>query len=140
ASGALDAGIERRIEVGPVALDELIEQPSLVSMCVQADGGEITGTVRVTAERLGRFVKLSVHVENSSEIPLDCERSIAMLRSLAGTHLLLTVTEGTFISLTDPPDDARDAANTCSNLHTWPVLIGAAGEREAMLSSPIILP
>ena len=63
-----------------------------------------------------------------------------MRRSLAGAHTLLTVTGGAFISLTDPPPEARTAAQSCSNLHTWPVLVGAAGERRTMLSSPIILP
>ena len=33
----------------------------------------------------------------------------------------------------------RDAAAGCHNVGTWPVLVGEAGERDCMLSSPIIL-
>ena len=43
------------------------------------------------------------------------------------------------MSLLDPPEWARAAAASCVNRHTWPVLVGAPEEREAMLSSPIIL-
>ena len=44
-----------------------------------------------------------------------------------------------FLSLLDPPEWAKPAAEACQNLHTWPVLIGDEGRRDAMLSSPIIL-
>jgi hypothetical protein len=44
-----------------------------------------------------------------------------------------------FLSLLDPPEWAKPAAEACKNLHTWPVLIGEEGRRDAMLSSPIIL-
>jgi hypothetical protein len=44
-----------------------------------------------------------------------------------------------FLSLLDPPEWAKPPAEACRNLHTWPVLIGEEGRRDAMLSSPIIL-
>ena len=46
---------------------------------------------------------------------------------------------GEFVSLMDPPPEYRDAAAACRNVGTWPVLAGAEGERDTMLSSPIIL-
>ena len=49
------------------------------------------------------------------------------------------MSRGQFVSLLDPPAAAREAAAQCENVRTWPVLIGAAGERTVMLSSPIIL-
>ena len=52
---------------------------------------------------------------------------------------MLEVTGGAFVSLTDPPAEARAAAEGCRNLHTWPVLAGAEGARDVLLSSPIIL-
>ena len=39
----------------------------------------------------------------------------------------------------DPPDAWREAAAACRNVGTWPVLVGAEGQADMMLSSPIIL-
>jgi hypothetical protein len=39
----------------------------------------------------------------------------------------------------EPPTWASEAAKECRNLHTFPVLAGAAGKRDVMLSSPIIM-
>ena len=58
---------------------------------------------------------------------------------MLSTHTILSLHGGEFISLMDPPAEYRDAAADCRNIGTWPVLAGAAGERDAMLSSPIIL-
>jgi hypothetical protein len=66
-------------------------------------------------------------------------RELAMRQSLLGAHTLLGLRGGSFISLLDPPPAAADAAAACANQHTWPVLIGAEGDRQVMLSSPIIL-
>ena len=43
------------------------------------------------------------------------------------------------MSLLDPPDDLRASAAACQNIGCWPVLVGQSGERDCMLSSPIIL-
>ena len=47
--------------------------------------------------------------------------------------------EGEFISLVDPPEWCRAFALTCQNVGTWPVLVGEEGQRDTILSSPIIL-
>ena len=39
----------------------------------------------------------------------------------------------------DPPETLKDASAACRNVGTWPVLLGSEGERDWMLSSPIIL-
>ena len=44
-----------------------------------------------------------------------------------------------FVSLLDPPASAREAVAGCANDGTFPVLIGAEGESQVVLSSPIIL-
>jgi hypothetical protein len=62
-----------------------------------------------------------------------------MLRyAMVGTHTLLALTGGAFVSLLDPPEWARGAVEACENLHTWPVLVGA-DRTDVILSSPIIL-
>jgi hypothetical protein len=67
------------------------------------------------------------------------EREAAMRHSLLGAHTLLAVHDGAFVSLLDPPAAAAEAAASCANQHTWPVLAGPAGDRQVVLSSPIIL-
>ena len=61
------------------------------------------------------------------------------MRSFVSTHTILDVRDGEFVSLLDPPEAFREAAAGCSNVGTYPVLIGAEGSRDCMLSSPIIL-
>jgi hypothetical protein len=39
----------------------------------------------------------------------------------------------------DPPEELREAAQGCENIKMWPVLVGEEGERNMMLSAPIIL-
>jgi hypothetical protein len=67
------------------------------------------------------------------------DRDGALLRTLVSTHAILGVRGGAFVSLLDPPEPWRDSAAACSNVGTWPVLVGAEGETDTMLSSPIIL-
>jgi hypothetical protein len=103
----------------------------------------VMGTVRLSAERLeGPYglVRLRLVVENASAWhDARADRAVALRHSLVAAHGLLGVDQGVFLSLLDPPEWAKPAAETCQNLHTWPVLIGEEGRRDAMLSSPIIL-
>ena len=66
-------------------------------------------------------------------------RDEALMRSFVSTHTILNVREGEFVSLLDPPEALREAAAGCSNVGTYPVLVGEEGARDCMLSSPIIL-
>lgn len=66
-------------------------------------------------------------------------REAALCRSLVSTHVILRVPGGQFASLLDPPEELRDVAVACKNFGTWPVLAGEENQRDAMLSSPIIL-
>jgi hydrogenase maturation protease len=63
----------------------------------------------------------------------------ALLRSFVSTHTILHVHDGAYVSLLDPPAACREAAAACRNVGTWPVLVGEAGDRDCLLSSPIIL-
>jgi hypothetical protein len=67
-------------------------------------------------------------------------REEALLHSLVSTHAILGVREGAFVSLTDPPACWRGAAEACRNVGTWPVLVGAPGQKDTLLASAIILP
>ncbi len=59
--------------------------------------------------------------------------------SLIGTHLILEVSDGEFISLLEPPAYAADAVERCRQHRCFPVFAGPPGTRDLMLASPIIL-
>ncbi|MFJ3927347.1 hypothetical protein [Streptomyces sp. NPDC090022] len=106
----------------------------------------ISGAVRLSARELEgpyRTLRLTAVVENTSTWTppdgRDPDREAALPRSLVGAHLLMGLTSGSFLSMTDPPEWARDAVAACRNQHTWPVLAGEPGSADLVLSSPIIL-
>ena len=59
--------------------------------------------------------------------------------TMAAVHTILRVSGGEFFSMIDPPDIYRATADACQNIRTWPVLAGPRGQRQIMLSSPIIV-
>jgi hypothetical protein len=67
------------------------------------------------------------------------DRDAATAVSMLGAHLLLQTTDGSFVSLLDPPPENEVAAKDCRQSRCWPVLAGAPGETDVMLASPIIL-
>jgi hypothetical protein len=97
------------------------------------------GAVRVGAEPLDPgLLRLRVTIEN--ETPwTGGERSEALERTFCSTHTTLRVADGSFVSLTDPPEELREHAEGCRNEGTWPVLVGEPGDAHTLLSSPIIL-
>ncbi len=101
----------------------------------------VRGTVRITAESVKNdLYKVTVIFENLTAIDGGEEsRDQALMRSLVSAHTLLGVTDGRFVSLLDPPEELAEVAASCRNIGTWPVLVGAEGDRDTMLSSPIIL-
>jgi hypothetical protein len=86
--------------------------------------------------------RLQVRVKNLTpfdEMGAENSRDSALMRSLVSAHVVLGVGDGEFVSLLEPPDDLRDMAASCQNIGVWPVLVGAEGQRDTMLASPIIL-
>jgi len=84
-------------------------------------------------------VTLRISNQTPMDPPAVTNRDEALLRALVSTHTLLGIKDGGWISLTDPPDDVRQAAEACRNIGAWPVLVGEAGQTDTLLSSPIIL-
>ncbi len=84
--------------------------------------------------------RLRVEIENAvTDQPVDAGRAEVLRRCLIATHCVLSVRDGVFLSLLDPPAWADAAAKECTNLHTFPVLAGENGGRDVVLSSPIIM-
>jgi hypothetical protein len=156
-----DEGVEHELDHPGINITELLaaERALLIEMpagrqveFIRDAGGEIKGRIirdrlpirgliRVAGEPMGSLIKIRIRVENLSPWPRDekAERARALRHALVAAHTLLAVRDGTFVSLLDPPEWARQAVASCVNLHTWPVLVGEEGERDVMLSSPIIL-
>jgi hypothetical protein len=101
--------------------------------------GEVLGELEISAEAVAEtLLRFRIEVRNRTSFP-GGERDAALARSLLSVHTILTLQNGEFLSLMDPPEQYREAAAACSNFETWPVLAGAEGERDTMLSAPIIL-
>ena len=83
--------------------------------------------------------RITLRVLNQTPQDETRKRDEALLGAFASTHALLSIRDGAFVSLLDPPDDCRAAAAGCRNVGSWPVLVGAEGDAETMLAAPIIL-
>ena len=128
-------GVPRAIEVNGITLAGLP-----LSQTFTLDLG-VAVLLTVEACHVDAFLKLRLRLENHEpwRHEFAADRDAMLRRSLVGTHLLLAVEGGVFVSLLDPPIDAARAAAACENHYTWPVLVGDRGRRDLMLSSPIVL-
>jgi hypothetical protein len=101
----------------------------------------LCGTVLASARQIrDNLWKLSVDVSNVSSTPADySDRNACLLRSLLSVHTILTAKGGNLVSLLDPPEGMQREAEACVNVGNFPVLVGAQGECDTMLCSPIML-
>ncbi len=106
------------------------------------EGEIVSGEVAVSAKRLddGLF-KINVQIRNLTPFTVTANtvRENALQLSLVSTHTVVGVEQGAFVSLLAPPDWLTEVAAACKNIGTWPVLVGDEGQRDTVLSSPIIL-
>ncbi len=154
--------VEQKVEVPPFRLREAFQTMHVFkfpsSRAVEAILGEdgkikavlvrrqdaVRGSIGISAEPIDDTVfKISVRISNLTPVPPnDLEnQSAIIMRTFTSTHTILQAQGGEWLSLTDPPAAYAETAATCKNIHTWPVLVGdqTKNERDAMLSSPIIL-
>jgi hypothetical protein len=103
----------------------------------------LAGVISVTATPVPgpwQAILLQVRVENRTAAdPVPRLRDEALPTALVAAHVIMTVSGGAFISMTDPPEWAKPAVTGCDNVGCWPVLAEPDGGRQVMLSSPIIL-
>jgi hypothetical protein len=104
----------------------------------------LAGTVSVRAKPLPgpwQAARLTVGVTNESrQREAALTRDEALPGALVAAHLIITLSGGAFLSMTDPPEWARPEIAACQNTGCWPVLAGPEGSRQVMLAAPIILP
>ena len=126
-------------------------------LVVQVDGGEevedvppgrlvrrrwpLGALVTLGATADGPVLRLRAAVRNTG--PRAADKDAALRTSLIGTHLLMAATGAPFVSVIDPPEDAREAAGRCVQHRCWPVLAGDGGPdgqtSDVVLAAPIIL-
>jgi hypothetical protein len=102
----------------------------------------VEGEITIAAKEIAPDVfQLTVQIDNLTPIdaPSQMARDEIQLRALTSTHTILGLRNAEFVSLLDPPAELKDAAAACNNQGTWPVLAGEPGEKDILLSSPIIL-
>ena len=117
---------------------------------------EISGAIQIRIEKLSEpsavadgfskdrkpnLFKITVRICNTTpfENAEQQSRDDALLHSLVSTHTIIHAANGDFVSLLEPPDGFGEAVASCQNIKTYPVLAGNEGERDCVLSSPIIL-
>lgn len=153
---------EREVLLGPVTLGELAACPrhrpftfpgGRRSEPLRDESGAIVGILVREQETVQGLIDLAavevasglfrVTLRVANRTPLETEAlanpDAALRRCLISTHAILGVQRGAFTSLLDPPNCWRGQADACRNIGTWPVLAGAEGQADTMLSSPIIL-
>lgn len=155
-----EEGVEREVLLANLSLRELLAQPQTIEIAFPSarmvEQGEhygmaaeivreqhpVTGRVALSAILLGAHLfKLHVQIENltpETDNISNLHQAI-LLHSFVSTHTILQVQQGSFVSLLDPPESLQDIVQQCHNQHTWPVLVGDEGQRDTILSSPIIL-
>jgi hypothetical protein len=102
----------------------------------------LTGSVSVTATPLPgpwQASRLTVRAVNES-VAVAGSRHEALPSAMVAAHLIITMSGGAFLSMTDPPEWASPEVAACQNTGCWPVLAGPEGSRQVMLAAPIILP
>jgi hypothetical protein len=148
-----EEAVEREVRLESTRLDELLtgrhlpiaieagstEEPLGGAGAVVHSWESLEGCLRVSAEPIspGLF-RLTALIENLTPWR-GGPREAVMRRTFCSTHTVLRAHGASFVSLTEPPPALREAAEACENRGTWPVLVGEAGERHTLLSSPIIL-
>jgi hypothetical protein len=154
-----DEAAERELAVGRFKLSELAGSPKRVEIEIPGGSreesltepaGESVGTLvrswrtlhgatEVEAEpSQGGVFKVTVRITNTTPWGGE-DRESTLRQTFVSTHTTLEVQAGEFVSLIDPPEELREAAEGCENLKTWPVLVGEEEDRSTLLSSPIIL-
>jgi hypothetical protein len=123
-------------------LEPLRDQNGSIAGVILRAWEGLQGSVEIDSSPVHEgVIKVAVRVRNLTPQELEKEQSRAgaLMYSLVSAHTILGVEDGQFVSLLDPPEALKNLAADCRNVGTWPVLVGDEGDRDTMLSSPIIL-
>jgi hypothetical protein len=124
------------------SLEPLRDESGLIAGVIVREWEALSGAVEIDGKQCEQgVIKITVQVQNLSAFVSTQQqtRADALMYSLISAHTILALEDGRFISMLDPPETLRSLVDECSNLGTWPVLVGDEGDRDTVLSSPIIL-
>ena len=135
-SGERHQGVERRIALGPLALDELIARDGLR---IPYEFDAVSGRVRMAATPLdGGLVRVAVCVHNTTPVEEGLDRAGALCRSLLSTHLVARAPGSRFASPIAPGAGAAAAVRECDHVNIFPVL--ASENDDTVLGATIVVP
>jgi hypothetical protein len=123
-------------------LEALCDGSGQIIGVIVRDKESLSVVVETSAKRCHEDVfRITIRTCNRTplESPEQKSRDRALMRSLVSAHTVLGANNCELVSLLDPPQDMLGLAAGCQNIGTWPVLVGDAGQRDTLLSSPIIL-
>ena len=127
-------GLTREVNMPLSAFSAPVRQPFSFDASEKIEGELELRTVRLEQDlfRVTLIIRNLAGMESAS-------RGQVLLRSMVSVHSILHCEGGEFVSLLDPPERFRSAVAECYNIGAWPVLAGDEGQKDLMLSSPIIL-
>lgn len=133
---AWDEAVERRIgATGEFSIAAEETREAVEGGVIVRSWSTLSGELDLTTEPFGDAWRVTASVTNTSNWT-GTERSQAQRHGLMSAHLVLRVTDGAFVSATDPPAELVDAVAACRNDGLWPVLVE---NEQTLLASPIIL-
>jgi hydrogenase maturation protease len=122
---AWDEATERELGPGTFTIAAGAQREAVDGGTIVRSWRELHGRVDVT--HTGNRVRVVI----ANETPwAGGARDDALRQTLCSTHAVLHTRVGAFVSATE---------SDCESVGLWPVLVGAADEKDTMLASPIIL-
>jgi hypothetical protein len=129
----VDGGTETEVvhDPGSGEVGRVVRKRHRVDGVITVTGGALPGPWQA--------LKLRVHVENTTEVnPWPRRREDALPGAMVAVHVIADAQPGAFVSMVDPPEWAREAVATCTNVGCWPVFAGPPAARNVILAAPIV--
>jgi hypothetical protein len=125
---------------GARTVENIADAEGVLSARYITESRPLEGQMRLHVRPVADFLRVSIRFENLApwEPHFATDRFALLRRSFVGAHLVVSAHEARFVSLLEPPASAAAAVASCHSTHVHPVLVGPAGRRDLMLSSPIL--
>jgi hypothetical protein len=124
---------EREVLLAEIELGTLAQRMRTIDFSYGSPERLLEGVVALSAERVTPVVfRIRARIENRTPAGTSDH-------AMFSTHTILGVRGGRFLSLIDPPEEARPFVDACQNRGAWPVLVGNRALQNLVLAAPIIL-
>lgn len=133
--GSADEVVERDVSVNDLDFASIFVTPRQHPVLSEPLEGNISVGVRFLGDDIW---KVTLGCNNSTP-GHDADRDSALRGAFISAVVILTIRDGEFYSLIDPPPSVLPWKSSCCNIGMWPVLAGREGRHDRILSAPIIL-